>query len=54
MPTDNGKPTQKCPHCQREVGNDYPSEFAHMDQYHPEIVAERQAEADRLRGWVQD
>ena len=54
MPTDDRKLTQQCPHCGREVGNDYQSEFAHMDAFHPDVVAERRAETDQLTGYVQD
>ncbi|OGE83731.1 MAG: hypothetical protein A3B23_02055 [Candidatus Colwellbacteria bacterium RIFCSPLOWO2_01_FULL_48_10] len=45
----------KCPGCPLELSeNDMAAQRAHMDTQHPEIVAKRLAEVERLRGWAND
>lgn len=45
----------KCPGCPLELpDDDLASQMRHMSSEHPEIIAERRAEAARWDGWEQD
>jgi hypothetical protein len=45
----------RCPGCELELEeSDMRAQAAHMSAEHPEIVAERLAEAARWDGWVND
>ena len=55
--TQNKKDTEmiKCSECGLELPvDDLRRQMAHMDKFHPEVVARRQAEAERLMGWAND
>lgn len=45
--------TVKCPVCGVELPvGDIEAQMRHMDKQHPEVVAKRVAEADRLKNWA--
>lgn len=45
----------KCPGCDLVLdGTDLNGQRRHMEEYHPEIVAERRADSARWDGWEND